>query len=347
MSGAVAPRVGGRVIELVAARELVLRDRARPEPGPGEARVRILAVGICGTDVHGYLGRADKLPMTLGHDAVGVIDALGTDGDSPLELGQRVIIDPTVACGDCVFCGAGKPQLCATGGYLGMTVPGAMADFITIAAARLVPVPDGLGDVDATVLEPIAVALHLLERIGPFAPPGMAAEVIGGGPLGVLLAQTLIARGWHVCVHEPQAYRRAIAESVGLSTSDGSPSGPGSPGPLLVVETSASAAGIELARTLANPGSCVAIIGRAPADFSTAQILNDELSVLGIKTGFGLYPEAIELVLSGQVTPSATVTHAFDITATDTAMAWVTDPAREVMRAVLHASLPPTAKDSA
>jgi threonine dehydrogenase-like Zn-dependent dehydrogenase len=346
MSSAVAPRVGGRVIELVAARELVLSDRARPEPSPGEARVRILAVGVCGTDVHGYLGRADTLPITLGHDAVGVIDAFGVGTAHPLEIGQRVIIDPTVACGACVFCRADRPQLCVSGGYLGMTVPGAMADYIVVPATRLVPVPGELSDVDATVLEPVAVALHLLERIRPFAPAAQHAEVVGGGPLGVLLAQTLVARGWQVRVHEPQAYRRDIAESVGLITSDGSAQGPANPGPLLVVETSASAAGIELARRLANPGSSVALIGRAPADFSTAQILSDELSVVGVKSGFGHYPDAIALVLSGQVTPSATVTHAFDIAAADTAMRWVTDPARQVMRAVLHASISPTAKDT-
>jgi threonine dehydrogenase-like Zn-dependent dehydrogenase len=323
------------VIELVAARRLISSYREPPDPGRGEARVRILAVGICGTDVHGYLGRADALPITLGHDAVGVIDALGFETPGELALGQRVTIDPTVACDTCVLCRSGRPQLCVRGGYLGMTVPGAMADYITAPVSRLVPVPPALDDGEATVLEPVAVALHLLQRIRPFTPDPLIAQIVGGGPLGVLLAQTLAAHGWQTTVHEPQAYRRAIAQSLGLAVGDGSSPPPFGDGPRLVVETSASAAGIELARQLATPGSVIAIVGRAPADIPTAEILRHELSVIGVKAGVGLYPAAIELVASGQVTPNATITHRFDIGAAGEAMDSVTDPAREVMRAVL------------
>jgi threonine dehydrogenase-like Zn-dependent dehydrogenase len=293
--------------------------------------VRILAVGICGTDVHGYLGRIDTFPRTLGHDAVGILDALGSDTALTIAIGARVTIDPTVSCGECGSCLSGLPQLCTEGSYLGMTATGTMADYLTVPAARLVPVPDEVTDVAATVLEPVAVALHLLERIGSFAPPAREAHVIGGGPLGVLLGQTLQAHGWNVMVHEPQDYRRAIAEAAGLSVSGGKSAA----GPVLIVETSASAPGIQVARYLATPGSVIGLVGRAPAEFTSAEILLKELSVLGVRAGVGQYPAAIELVASGRVTPLATVTHEFALSAASDAFAAVTDPSQRVMRAVL------------
>jgi threonine dehydrogenase-like Zn-dependent dehydrogenase len=338
------PRVGGRVVELVAARDIVIAERPVPEPGLGEARVRVLAVGICGTDVHGYLGRADTLPITLGHDAVGVVDLLPAGSSSGLSVGDRVAIDPTISCGVCAWCTVGKSQLCEAGSYLGMTCPGTMADYITLPVTRLIPVAAALTDVEATVLEPIGVALHLLDRIGSFAPAAMRAEVIGGGPLGVLLAQTLEAHGWTTIVHEPQPYRRAIAEMLGLATSDGSAATAATTGAILVVEASASGPGIELARRLANPGSVVGIIGRAPADIPTSEILQKELSVIGVKSGFGQY--AIDLVASGAVNARATVTHSFDLIEAAHAFESVTDSSQSVMRAVLHTVQHLNAKES-
>lgn len=330
------PRVGGRVVLLNGARTLEVVERPVPEPGPGEALVRISSVGICGTDVHGYLGRADRLPMTLGHDAVGVVAGFGPGAGTGPGVGARVTIDPMISCDSCAECLAGRRQLCPRGAYLGMTCPGTMADYLTVPAHRLVPVPPALSDTDATVLEPVAVALHLLGRIGGFAPASRRAHVIGGGPLGVLLAQTLAARGWAVRVHEPQAYRRAIAAAAGLEVHDATPSGEAADGPVLIVETSASAPGVALARSLAAPGSLVALVGRAPADFSSAEILLRELTVLGVRSGVDRYPESIALVAAGSVTPARVVTHEFGLADAAEAFDAVTDPSRRVMRAVLH-----------
>jgi threonine dehydrogenase-like Zn-dependent dehydrogenase len=332
------PRIGGLVVELRAERELAVVERAIPAPLSGEALVRLSAVGICGTDVHGYLGRIDTLPMTLGHDAVGVIEALGSIENTAFAVGDRVTIDPTIACGECAACLGGRSHLCIRGSYLGMTAPGAMTEYITVGIDRLVAVPDAVTDADATVLEPVAVALHLLDRIGAFRPRGMHAHVIGGGPLGVLLAQTLVAHGWNPVVHEPQDYRRTIAAAAGLEVADGTAIDAGTGEPVLIVETSASGAGIELARRIAVAGSVIALVGRAPAQFTSAEILLKELSILGVKSGVGQYAAALALVESGAVTPSITVTHEFGLAAASAAFEAVTDPAQRVMRAVLTVS---------
>lgn len=335
------PRIGGRTVRLRAARTLEVDVLPVPEPRAGEVHVRIRAVGICGTDVHGYLGRTDSYPATLGHDAIATVVEVGPDTPSTLAVGDRVVIDPTLACGECAACRAGSPQICRNGGYLGMGVPGVMADHLVVAADRLVPVPDAVADDAATVLEPITVALHLLERIGSFSPPGRRAHVIGGGPLGVLLAQTLEAFSWDATVYEPQPHRREIAQSLGLRVVDPAEMDAGSPGdlgPVLVVETSAAAAGVETARMLAAPGSVVALVGRAPTGFSSAEILLHELTVLGVRAGTGQYARAVQLVADGSVTPAATITHRFDLADAADAFAAVTDSEQHVMRAVLLAS---------
>ena len=104
---------------------------------------------------------------------------------------------------------------------------------------------------------------------------------------------------------------------------------------MLVVETSAAAAGVQVARELAAPGSVVALVGRAPADFTSAEILLGELSVLGVRAGVGQYPAAIALVASGVVTPETTITHQFALAAASEAFSTVVDPDQRVMRAVL------------
>ncbi|MHA4915460.1 hypothetical protein, partial [Enterococcus faecium] len=113
---------------------------------------------------------------------------------------------------------------------------------------------------------------------------------------------------------------------------------PGDLGPVLVVETSAAAAGVETARMLAAPGSVVALVGRAPTGFSSAEILLHELTVLGVRAGTGQYARAVQLVADGSVTPAATITHRFDLADAAVAFAAVTDSEQHVMRAVLLAS---------
>lgn len=326
-------RVGGRVAELQGDRLIEIVDHPVPRPGPGETLVRIAKVGICGTDLHAFRGRYDRLPITLGHDAVGTVEQ--TSDESTLPAGQRVTIDPMMSCDVCPVCLAGRRHLCPNGGYLGMTEPGTMAEFLVVPSRRLVPLPDGFDAVDATVLEPITVALHLLRRTGGLTVGMQAAEVVGGGPLGVLLAQTLAGAGWQVRVHEPIAYRRDLAEAAGVKAVDSALAAEPTPA-CLVVETSASGPGLRRASELAGAGSVIGLVGRAPDDVASADILLKELSVLGVKSGVDQYEAAIGLVVDGTVTPRAVVSHEFDFADIGHAMRSVDDPSAEVMRAVLH-----------
>lgn len=334
MSALERSRVGGRVSELVAERTLRSVVRPVPEPGPGEALVRVVAFGICGTDLHSWSGRARSYPATLGHDAVGLVEALGPGTSGP-SAGTRVVVDPMLSCGHCRYCTSGLRHLCPDGAYLGMGSPGTMTDHIVVPAHRLVPVPDAVDDEAATVVEPVTVALHLLRRVGDTV-AGRPAEVIGGGPLGILLAQTLAAHGHPVRLHEPREDRRRLAAAAGLTVVDVDAPAEAPEGPALVVETSASAGGARRAWDLASHGSVVAVVGRAPWDAPLADVLLRELSVVGVKSGVDQYPAALDLIAQGHVRPADVVTHRYGFDDLDTAFASCVDPAAGVLRAVVR-----------
>jgi threonine dehydrogenase-like Zn-dependent dehydrogenase len=330
-------RVGGDTVELVAPRRLELRRLRRPEPGPGEAVVRTRSVGICGTDLHAYGGRQDRLPIVLGHDMAGVVETTG-DATDRSWLGKRVTVDPTVACGECEYCRADRPALCSRGGYMGMTTPGALAEYVAVPCAQLVELPESVTDESATVVEPVVVALGLLERARPLLPEPGPAAVVGGGPLGLLLARVLEYFGHAVTVFEPVAKRRELGAGMGLHVLPPGPADLGA-GPRLVVETSASQKGVALVLELATPGSVIGVIGRAPAPVSFADVLLRELAVLGVRGGPGHYPEAVRLIATGAVDPCAVITHRFPMSEAPAAFAHAHDPANGVVRAVLEREL--------
>lgn len=337
MSGA-AISLGGHVLELTAPYEMdtVVRPDLS-QPGPGQVVVRMVALGLCGTDLHIYSGRGSTYPWVTGHDGAGIIHSLGPGVD--LEEGQRVAVDPVVRCEKCAMCRQGKVQLCANGGYLGMLGPGLAAEYVQLPAAQLIPLPDAVSDLAATVLEPVAVALHTLRRVEPLMPGQGAAAIIGGGPLGILQAQVSQHFGWDCVVFEPQKRRRDLGSSLGVKMFDPAEAEDIETlqgGPILVIETSAAAAGVDLAERIASPGSVVAIVGRGPHSPSPASILLKELSVLGIKGGPGMYSEAVRLVQEGVVDPASVITDQFPWSQGAKAFAHTVQNPETVVRSVLY-----------
>lgn len=325
---------GGKVIELAAPGVFETAHRAVPEPGATDVVVEMFALGICGTDVHLYRGRGNVYPHVVGHDGAGVIRSVGTNVRG-LAPGQRVTIDPITHCGECGACRAGDVQLCPTGGYLGMIGPGLLAQYVRLPAAQAIPLPPGVSDRAATVLEPLTVALHTHRRVSRFLPEPVPCAVVGAGPLGILLAVVLRHLGYQCDLFEPQLRRRELAAALGLEAHPAELVNLGD-GPRLVIETSAAAAGVELADGLCTPGSVVAVVGRAPHTIAPPSVLLKELTILGIKGGPGMYPEAVRLVAEDVVNPAAVITHEFGWYQSDKAFRLTSEQPDEVVRAVIH-----------
>jgi threonine dehydrogenase-like Zn-dependent dehydrogenase len=195
---------------------LEFRDVADPVPAADHHLVRIDSVGICGSDMHAYLGHDDRrpAPLILGHEAAGIV----TGG--PLD-GTRVTINPLVTCGDCPACLAGRDNLCATRQIISMPPrEGAFAQYVAMPERNLVPVPDAMPLEKAALAEPVAVGWHAV-RLGVEALDDGAtgtALVIGGGAIGVAAAISLIAQGVpDVTIVEPNTLRRDYLDLGGVT----------------------------------------------------------------------------------------------------------------------------------
>jgi 2-desacetyl-2-hydroxyethyl bacteriochlorophyllide A dehydrogenase len=199
---------------LTAPRSLTVQQRSVPEPGPGEVRIRMKAVGICGSDVSLFQGHRPDLsfPLILGHEGIGHIDKAGPDVQH-LQPGDRVVIEPNYPCGHCDFCWQGRSNICENKRIIGVLETGCFADYAVVPARFAWPLPDTISDDDAVVIEPTAVALHTLYT-SP-ARPGDTIAVIGLGAIGLLVAHLAQRMGYTVLAYDRVADKIALAQALG------------------------------------------------------------------------------------------------------------------------------------
>jgi (R,R)-butanediol dehydrogenase/meso-butanediol dehydrogenase/diacetyl reductase len=186
------------------------------DPGPGEARIRVAYCGLCGTDLHIAHGNMDArvtTPLVFGHEASGTIDALG-DGVTGWQVGDRVTVMPLLWDNSCAACLAGNQHICQNLTFVGIDSPGALQDQWTVPAETLVRLPDGMSLRDAALVEPTAVAVHDVRRSE--LQIGDTAVVLGGGPIGVLIATVARHAGARVVVVELDAARRERVAALGF-----------------------------------------------------------------------------------------------------------------------------------
>ncbi|MCK0148872.1 alcohol dehydrogenase catalytic domain-containing protein [Marivita sp. S6314] len=235
---------------------LTYRDMPDPEPQPGEHVIRIDAVGICGSDMHAYLGHDDRrpAPLILGHEAAGVIEA------GPL-AGKRVTVNPLVTCGACPACSNQRENLCPDRQIISMMPrQGAFAQFVSMPETNLVEVPETVSLTHAALAEPLAVSWHAARLALDALHPGMErkALVIGGGAIGLAASLALKAMGVpDVTLVEPNDARRAFladtcGETVVTRTDAAFP---------LVIDAVGYAATRAMASAQALPGGVIAHVG--------------------------------------------------------------------------------------
>jgi len=209
-------------VRLHGNRDLRVDDMPEPD-SVGQGLVRVLPqwCGICGTDLHEYAHGplytpADLLPQVIGHEFSAVVAEAGP-GAGDLRPGDRVAVLPHVFCGTCYYCLRGRQGLCASLRLTGVTWPwGGLAEQAIVPASQVVALPDEVSFEQAAVLEPLATAVHGVERSG--LRPGDSVLIAGAGPIGQLAMLAAAAAGaGRIFVSEPQASRRAAAERNGAS----------------------------------------------------------------------------------------------------------------------------------
>lgn len=248
--------------------ELTYLDRPMPQAANGDVLIRIEASGICGSDMHAYLGHDDRrpAPLTLGHEAAGVVVGGPEDG-------RRVTINPLVACQTCSFCHQHRENLCQHRQIISMPPrEGAFADYVAMPRRNLITVPGHVPLTKAALAEPIACGWHGV-RLGRATLggtlSGARAAVIGGGAIGVGAALSLAAQGADdITLVEPNETRRArLADVAGFEVcAPGEPAMP-APGSADIVIDGVGYAGTRAsASALARPGGVIVHIGLGEAD---------------------------------------------------------------------------------
>ena len=198
-----------KALVYTANEQMTYRDEPEPTVGQGDALIAIESVGICGSDMHAYLGHDERRvpPLILGHEAVGTVIEGGNSG-------QRVVLNPLITCGVCDDCLGGRQNLCANRDLIGMYRAGAFAEKIAIPERNLIPVPQGMPSEHAALTEPGATGLHavlLAERIVSRPLSELRALVIGAGSVGLLTALILRDKGVEeIVVAETNLLRREL-----------------------------------------------------------------------------------------------------------------------------------------
>jgi 2-desacetyl-2-hydroxyethyl bacteriochlorophyllide A dehydrogenase len=197
-----------------------VQEREPSAPGPGEVQLAVAFVGICGTDLHIKHGAMDgrvSIPAVIGHEMSGTVTAVG-DGVSGWAPGDAVTVMPLDWCGTCPACRAGHQHVCQNLVFVGIDAAGAMQQAWTVPERLLVRLPSGIGLEQAALTEPAAVAVHDVRR-GAVA-RGERVLVVGGGPIGLLIASVASAEGADVLISEPNPVRRSVAAELGLRVVD-------------------------------------------------------------------------------------------------------------------------------
>ena len=303
----------------VGERTLELFDLEPRDPGEGEVTIDVAYTGICGTDLHILHGAMDArvtLPAVLGHEMSGTISALGDDV-TEWSVGDRVTVMPLRWCGDCPACRAGCSHICHNLDFIGIDSPGSMQASWNVPQEVLVRLPASLSLEHAALAEPTAVAVHDVRRAN--LQEGERALVVGGGPIGLLVAAVARQRGADVVVAELSESRRELADKVGLQVVD--PAAVDMPafiagwsdgaGVDVAFEVSGAAAGVQTAiQSLAVRGRLVCVaIHATPPPVDLFRVFWRELTLIGARVYERAdFTEAVRLLEVGAVPAAALIT---------------------------------------
>ncbi len=328
-----------KALLLTAPSTLAITDLETPEPDAGEVRVRIAACGICGSDVHGYTGSTGRRipPLVMGHEAAGIIDAVGQNVSGQM-IGQRVALDSTVFCGECEFCCYGKENLCTHRQVLGVSCDayrrqGCFAEYAIVPEMCVYPLPDQMGFVAASLLEPLTIGLQAV-RLGNAGPATRSAVVIGAGTIGLAIIVALKSYGvQRIAAVDLDASRLKEATEFGADAvfeadkttakqlAEWGASSADTDGADLVLEAVGAAASVETAIHAVTRGGSVVLVGNVSpvVELPLQTVVTRQIRLQGSCASAGCYPEAIELAASGAVDLSRFVSRVAPL---DDGVAW-------------------------
>jgi 2-desacetyl-2-hydroxyethyl bacteriochlorophyllide A dehydrogenase len=307
-----------------------LEDVPLPEPSGNEVRVKVAFCGICGTDLHVFHGAmAERIGnhRVIGHESSGVIDAVGSDVKD-LHVGDRVVIRPLDACGECPACQRGHKHICHNLKFLGLDTDGAYQEQWVVPAHTIHHIPESVSLSHAALIEPLAVACHDVRRSRLSI--GEDVLVIGGGPIGLMVSTVAKAAGGDVTISEVNKTRLETAKNLGFKTLNPIKTdvavainkATGNKGADVIFEVSGTQEGVDT-MTAAASARCrivmVAIHSKAP-QVDMFQFFWREIELLGARVYEPEdYDQAIQLIAAGVVDCEKMITDVRDLAQIDEA----------------------------
>ena len=300
------------------------RDVPVPVPGPTEVLVRMKRIGVCGSDIHVYHGKhaLTPYPVVQGHEVSGVIEKVGASVRG-LAVGDAVTIQPQVTCGTCYACRHGSYHICDSLKVMGFQTTGAGSEFFAVEASKVLKLPPRMDLEHGAMIEPAAVAVHALGRVGDVK--GMKVLVLGAGPIGNLVAQAAKGLGAaQVMITDVSGFRLGMAKQCGIDlcvnigTTDLATAVQehfGEAKADLILECVGNPQTISQAVAVARKGTDIIVVGvfgdKPVVDMGTVQ--DRELRLIGTL----MYREpdwkkAIELVESGKIRLAPLITDHFE-----------------------------------
>ena len=280
-------------VRLIAPYQFQVNEVPVPTPGPGQVLLKNLHLGVCASDQQIYHGKHKycAMPVVMGHEVSAVVAGLG-EGVTGYALGDRVVIQPQLVCGECYPCSIGRFNVCEHLKVIGVHADGCACEYIAVPAWNLHKLPDAVSDVDAALVEPLAVGFGSARRAGDLR--GANVAVIGAGIIGNFAAQAAKALGAEkVLISDVVPVKLAAAEQVGIdypmdaskmSLKEGIEKYFGSFRKAdVIIDCAASAGSFASALEAARRSSVVVFTGnyKAPVEFDVPVIQRSEVSLVG------------------------------------------------------------------
>lgn len=304
-----------------APRDIQLVDVPRPEPGRGEVRLDVRAVGICGSDIHLFRGEHPYrvFPMIYGHEFLATIADVGPDVTG-LEAGTPVVVEPLLACGQCYPCRIGRYNCCTTLRVIGVHTNGGLAESVVVPAERIFPVPPDLPSEVATLCEPFSIGMQAIAR-GAIAAEDRVA-ILGAGPIGLTVLAIAKSRGAQVAVIDLLDSRLAFASHLGADlTINGTSANPadviaewtGGEGASAVVEATGNPRAVESTVDLVASAGRIVLVGVTdkPVTFPGLDFTRKEMTILGSRNSASVFGEAVRFVGEQRDLVATMITHRF------------------------------------
>ncbi len=295
-----------------------------------EVKIKMSTIGVCGSDIHYYaegkIGtQVVQYPFAVGHECSGIIEEVG-ENVTNVKVGDLVVVDPSVHCGHCDQCLAGRPHTCRNNRFLGCPgqLDGCLSEYIVMPDFTCFPVTGKMNPVQAALIEPLTIGVYTV-KLAQIESKGSSVGIFGSGPIGLSVLFKLLADGIEdITMIEPLDYRLNKAQEIGAKylinpESENVENAVKSQHELLldvVFEASGEQEAVTNALRIMKPGGKLVLVGIPPSaryTFDMDLMRRKELTVINVRRQNHCVEEAIELVISGKIDVEKMVTHHFSL----------------------------------